>query len=79
MGLGPIKNGAQQPITPRDGKAWCDTVNSTPLPEQPTRSVLALGTCNADGSGYKQYETPIERRVPAGPSGSYLWLGDLRL
>lgn len=65
--------------TPRDGKAWCDTVNTDPLPAQPTRSVLALGTCAADGSGFASYERPIERQVPAGPSGSYLWLGDYKL
>lgn len=63
----------------RTGKAWCDVVNADPLPAQPTRSVLALGTCAADGSGFVPYEQPIERQVPAGPSGSYLWLGDLRL
>jgi hypothetical protein len=79
MGLGPIKNGAQQVITPRDGKAWCDTVNSAPMPAQPARSVLALGTCNADGSGFKPYDKPIERQVPDQRTGSYLWLGDFRL
>ncbi|MEJ7805003.1 MAG: hypothetical protein WKG03_03655 [Telluria sp.] len=79
MGLGPIKNGVQQVTTPRDGKAWCDVVNSKPLPEQPPRCVLALGSCNADGSGFKSYEKPVERTVAAGPSGCYLWLGDFRV
>lgn len=65
--------------TPRDGKAWCDTVNSTPMPDQPTRTVMAIGRCNADGGDYQAYDKPVERKVPAGPSGSYLWLGDYRL
>lgn len=45
--------------TPRDGKAWCDVVNKEPLPKQPTRSVMAIGKCNADGSGFKPYPKPI--------------------
>ena len=79
MGLGPIKNGMQQVITPPDGTAWCDTVNNTPMPAQPTRTVLAIGTCKADGSELKLYDKPIERQVPDQRTGSYLWLGDYRL
>ncbi|GAC1605827.1 MAG: hypothetical protein NVS3B3_04460 [Aquirhabdus sp.] len=56
--------------TPRDGKAWCDVVNTQPMTKL-TRPVLAIGTCNADGSGYKPYPNAIERQVP---TGSYLWL-----
>ena len=79
MGIGPIMNGRQQPVTPRKGKACCDTVNTEPLPKQPTCGVLALGTCAADGSGFIPHEQPIERQVADGPTGSYLWLGDFRL
>lgn len=61
------------PKSIRDGKAWCDVVNTEPLPKTPTRKVLALGTCDADGSNYKPYEKPVEREVPA-PTGSYIWL-----
>ncbi len=53
MGLGPIKNGKQQVITPRDGKAWCDVVNQ------------------------KEAVKPLVKPEPK-PSGSYLWLGDLK-
>lgn len=62
MGYGPTKNGVQHVITPRDGKAWCDTVNTTPMPVR-HRSVLALGTCRADGSGFVPYDKPVERQV----------------
>lgn len=67
------------PKSIRDGKAWCDAVNTEPMPKQPTRSALALGKCNADGSGYVPYAKPIEREVPCQPTGTYMWLGDLRL
>jgi len=34
MGYGPVTPGGKQlPITPRDGKAWCDTVNN-PIPQR---------------------------------------------
>ncbi len=65
--------------TPRDGKAWCDIVNTEPLPATATRSVLAIGRCNADGSGCQAYDKPIERQAPDTRTGSYLWLGDYRL
>ena len=80
MGLGPVINGRQQPVTPRDGKAWADTVNAQPMPAGETRKALALGKCNADGSNFQPYEKPVEREAPASrPTGSYLWLGDYRL
>jgi len=44
MSLGPIKNGKHMPITPRDGKAWCDVVKKErlPKPPAPTGSYLWL-------------------------------------
>ena len=65
--------------TPRDGKAWCDTVNSAPMPTQPTHSVIAVGTCNSDGSGYRPYDKPIERQVQDRRIDTYLRRGDSRL
>jgi len=65
--------------TPRDGKAWCDVVND-PIPQHVKdhrmTTVLALGSCDADGSNFKPYDKPIVRQVPApvGPTGTYLWL-----
>lgn len=56
MGHGPIKNGKQQVITPRNGKNWADTVNKPA--EKPAQSA--------------QNDKPK-------PSGSYLWLADLKL
>ncbi len=64
--------------TPRDGKAWCDVVNSEPMPAVPMNKTMAIGSCDADGSNFKPYAKPIMREVPA-PSGSYLWLGDYRI
>lgn len=55
--------------TPRDGRAWCDTVNKTPMPADRMNTALAIGTCNADGSGFKPYPDPKHR----------LWKGDFRL
>lgn len=75
MGLGELKNGRHQAITPYEG-SWAATVNTTPLPAKPRRTTLAIGTCNADGSGFKPYDKPIERELPHQPSGSYLWLGE---
>lgn len=52
MGTGPIKNGKQQVITPRNGKNWADVVNkpvekpATPSNSEkpaPTGSYLWLG------------------------------------
>lgn len=33
MGYGPVVNGKQLPITPRNGSNWCDTVNE-PIPQR---------------------------------------------
>jgi hypothetical protein len=67
MGLGQFKNGRHQPITPHAG-SWADTVNKTPMPAGRTNTALAIGKCNADGSGFVPYEKPIPRQ----------WVGDLR-
>jgi hypothetical protein len=68
--------------TPRTGKAWCDTVNTTPMPKTKTRNALSIGTVNLDGTGFVAHKKPIERLVLdtiTKPTGSYLWLGDLKL
>jgi hypothetical protein len=56
--------GIFDPKSIRNGKAWCDVVNKEPLSAQPTRSVLALGTCKAEGSDFKSYPTLVVRHVP---------------
>jgi hypothetical protein len=68
MGLGPTKGGKQLPITQHAG-SWADTANKTPMPTGPMNTALAIGKCNADGSGFTPYEKPVPR----------LWKGDYRL
>lgn len=70
------------PKSIRNGKAWCDVVNTEPLPVTPRRTALAIGSCNADRSNFKPYDTPVEVESPflsPNPTGSYIWLGDFRL
>lgn len=62
-----------KPISKYEG-SWADRINKEPLPKSPTRKVLALGTCDADGSSFKPYDAPVEREVPDTRTGSYLWL-----
>lgn len=60
MGLGPMKNGRHQAISSYAG-SWAATVNKTPMPAAPTRTALAIGRCDRDGSNYQAYDEPIER------------------
>lgn len=59
------------PKSIRDGKAWRDVVNTTPSVKPAMRSVLAIGSCNADGSGFKPYPKPVERKVVGLYNGGY--------
>lgn len=69
----------QKVDTPRDGKAWCDVVNQAPMPAQPARNALAIGSCDKDGGNFKPFEKAIERTVPDTSRRVELWKGDYRL
>lgn len=66
MGYGPIVNGKQTPITPREN-SWAVRVNDPVqqhVRDHMTREVTVIGTCDLDGSNFKPYDPPRTRRVP---------------